>query len=201
MTKYGIIKYKIVLEWVYKLNTYSRKSIFERFFDNRSSLILQYGNGDLSKREFLEQNFDLVRKSNLRPFLRVDTYEKGMFNYQYYNVLAKYYTMLAKEIRDTRKHNKYYTYYFNKGNNYYHEKDKAALNILKLIAFKGVEAYFVKVESKFLKDKLYEIVLLDYKEAIFHSKAKWLLDILREEKVFIEEKKTSLIDSYINETY
>jgi hypothetical protein len=186
---------------VYKLNIHSKKSLFEQFFDNRSSLILQFGNGDLSKKEFLEQNFDLVRKTNLRPFLRVDTYEKGMFNYQYYNVLAKYYTTLAKDIKNTKKHQKYYNYYFNKGNNYYHEKDKAALNILKLIEFKGVEAYFVKVESKFLSDKLYEIVLLDYKEAIFHSKALWLLDILREEKVFIEGKKVSLIDEYINETY
>ena len=186
---------------MYKLNIYSRKSIFERFFDNRSSLILQFGNGDLSKREFLEQNFDLVRKSNLKPFLRVDTYEKGMFNYQYYNVLAKYYTMLAKEIKNTRKHQKYYSYYLNKGNNYYHEKDKAALALLKFLEFKGVEAYFVKMESKFLRDKLYEIVLLDYKEAIFHSKALWLLEILREEKVFFEEKKVSLIDEYINETY
>lgn len=138
---------------------------------------------------------------NLKPFLRVDTYEKGMYNYQYYNVLAKYYTMLAKEIRNTRKHQKYYNYYLNKGNNYYHEKDKAALNLMKLLEFKGIEAYFVKCESKNLKDKLYEIVLLDYKEAIFHSKALWLLDILREEGVFIEGKKVSLIDEYINATY
>ena len=57
------------------------------------------------------------------------------------------------------------------------------------------------MESRNLKNKLYEIVLLDYKEAIFHSKALWLLDILREEGVFIEEKKMSLIDGYINEKY
>lgn len=162
---------------------------------------MQYGNGDLTKREFLEQNFELVRRTNLKPFLRVDTYEKGLFNYQYYNVLAKYYTMLAKEIRNSKKHRKYYNYYLNKGNNYYHEKDKAALALLKLIEFKGVEAYFVEMDSKSLRDKLFEIVLLDYEEAIFHSKAQWLLDILREEKVFIEEKKVSLIDDYINETY
>ena len=84
---------------MYNLSIYRRKSLFERFFDHRSSLIIQFGNGDLSKREFLEQNFDLVRKTNLKPFLRVDSYEKGMFNYQYYNVLAKYYRMLAKEIK------------------------------------------------------------------------------------------------------
>lgn len=138
---------------------------------------------------------------NVKPFLRVDSYEKGMYNYQYYNVLAKYYTMLAKEIRNTRKHQKYYVYYLNKGNNYYHEKDKAALSLLRFLEFKGVEAYFIKCNSKLLQDKLYEIVLLDYKEAIFHSKALWLLDILKQENVFIEGKKASLIDEYINETY
>ncbi len=183
------------------LTIYRKKGIFDKFFDQRSSLIIQFTNGDISKREFLEYNFDLVRRTNLKPFLRIDSYEKGMFNYQYYNVLAKYYNMLAKETRNTRKHQRYYNYYFNKGNNYYHEKDRSALSLMKFLEFRGIEAYFIKVNSKFLKDKLYEIVLLDYEEAIFHSKAKWLLDILKEENVFIEDKKESLIDGYINEPY
>jgi len=75
------------------------------------------------------------------------------------------------------------------------------LDVLKIIDFKGVEAYFVKCESRNLKDKLYEIVLLDYKEAIFHSKATWLLEILQKEGVFLEGRRKSLIDEYINETY
>ncbi len=186
---------------MYKLNSFKKKGLFETFFENRSSLIIQYQNGDLTKREFLEYNYDIVRKSNLKPFLKVDSYEKGMYNYQYYNVLAKYYTMLAKEIKNTKKHQKYYVYYLNKGNNYYHEKDKAALDLLRFLEFKGIEAYYVKVKSRVLKDKLYEIVLLDYKEAIFHSKAQWLLDILKDEGVFIDGKKTSLIDGYINAKY
>ncbi|MBC8588728.1 DUF6648 family protein [Paratissierella segnis] len=183
------------------MNSFKKKGLFETFFENRSSLIIQYQNGDLTKREFLEYNYDIVRKSNLKPFLKVDSYEKGMYNYQYYNVLAKYYTMLAKEIKNTKKHQKYYVYYLNKGNNYYHEKDKAALDLLRFLEFKGIEAYYVKVKSRVLKDKLYEIVLLDYKEAIFHSKAQWLLDILKDEGVFIDGKKTSLIDGYINAKY
>lgn len=162
---------------------------------------MKFTNGDISKRQFLEYNFDLVRKTNLKPFLRVDSYEKGMFNYQYYNVLAKYYNMMAKEVENTKKHQRYYSYYFNKGNNYYHEKDRSTLSLLKFLEFQGVEAYYIEVESKFLRDKLYEIVLLDYKEAIFHSKAKWLLDELKEANVFIKDKKESLIDGYINEKY
>lgn len=175
--------------------------MFETFFDNRSSLIVQFKNGDITKKEFLEYNFDFVQKMNVKPFLKVDSYEKGMYNYQYYNVLAKYYTMLAKDVKKTKKHQKYYPYYLNKGNNYYHEKDRATLNLLRYLEFQNVEAYFIKVQSRFLQDKLYEIVLLDYKEAIFHSKAIWLLNVLKEEGVFKEGKKVSLIDEYINEKY
>lgn len=178
-----------------------KKSIFENFFENRSSLIFQYKIGDISKREFLEYNFELVRRLNLKPFLKVDSYEKGMYNYHYYNVLAKYFTSIAKEIRNTKKHQKHYVYNLNKGNNYYNEKDKATLNLIKFLEFEGIEAYYINCESKSLKGKLYEIVLHDYKEAIFHSKSQWLLDILKEEGVFVEGRKDSLIDHYINAKY
>lgn len=183
------------------MSRYKSKGIFDTFFDNRSSLIIQYDNGDISKKEFLEYNFDFVQEMNIKPFSKIDSYEKGMYNYQYYNVLAKYYNMLAKDIRRSGKHEKYYNYYRNIGNNYYHEKDRATLQLLKFLKFKNMEAYFIQMDSKFLEDKLYEIVLLDYKEAIFHSKSPWLLRILKEEGVFIDEKKKSLIDDYINERY
>ncbi len=175
--------------------------MFQTFFDNRSSLIIQYANGDISKREFLEYNFDIVQNMNLKPFSKIDSYEKGMYNYQYYNVLAKYYNMLAKEARRYRDYREDYTYYKNMGRQYYGEKDKATLELLSYLKFSNVEAYFIQVESKYLQDKLYEIVLLDYKEAIFHSKSHWLLEILKEEGVFIEGMKRSLIDEYINERY
>lgn len=186
---------------MYNLIYHRKKGLFETFFEHRSALITQYENGDITKREFLEYNYDFVRRMNVKPFMRVDSFEKGMYNYQYYNVLAKYFRMLAKEVKSSRKHQRYYVQYLNKGNNYYHEKDKSALALLKLIDFEGVEAYFIKCESKGLKDKLYEILLLDYKEAIFHSKAIWLLDILKEEGVFSEKRRISVIDEYINETY
>ncbi|WP_077368110.1 DUF6648 family protein [Anaerosalibacter sp. Marseille-P3206] len=180
---------------------YKEKGIFDTFFDHRNSLIIQYKNGDISKREFLEGNFDFVQDMKVKPFKRIDSYEKGMYNYQYYNVLAKYYTMLAKDMRKEGKHDKYYIYYLNQGNYYYNEKDRATLHLLRYLNFVNVDAYFIKVESRFLRNKLYEIVLKDYQYAIFHSKSRWLLDILKKEDVFIEGVKKSLIDEYINETY
>lgn len=187
---------------MYDLHLYSvSRGGFESFFDKRSSLIVQFENGDISKKEFLEYNYDLVMHMNLKPFFKVDSFEKGMYNYQYYNVLAKYFTMMAKEVRNTKKHNKYYNHYLNKGNHSYHEKDKATLDILSFLEFEGVDAYYIEMNSKLLNDKLYEIVLLNYKEAIFHSKSSWLLDILKEKGVFKDKKKVSLIDGYINESY
>lgn len=187
---------------MYDLSIYTRENgIFETFFKNRSRLIIQFREGEITKKQFLEQNYDLVRKMNLRPFLRIDNYEMGMYNYQYYNVLAKYFTMLANDVKDTRKHQRYYNYYLNKGNNYYHEKDKAALDLLEFLEYKGVESYFIKMESKSLNGKLFEIVLVNYKEAVFHSKSTLLLSKLKENKVFEEGQKTSIIDGYINETY
>lgn len=175
--------------------------MFQSFFDNRSSLIIQYANGDISKREFLEYNFDIVHNMNLKPFSKIASYEEGMYNYQYYNVLAKYYNMVAKDGRGTIDHDKHFAYYKNMANEHYEEKDKATLELLNYLNFSNVEAYFIQVESKFLQDKLYEIVLLDYKEAIFHSKNLSLLETLKEKGVFIDEMRESLIDEYINERY
>ncbi len=189
------------LDRVLLLKQFRKDGIFDKFFKHRDSLIIQYKNGDISKREFLEGNFEFVQKIRLKPFSKVDSFEKGIYNYQYYNVLAKYYNMLAADIKDDPNFARQYKSCRYKANYYYNEKDKATLQLLRFLEFENVEAYFIKVESIYLKDKLYEIVLKDYEYAIFHSKSKWLLKILREEGIFIEKKKTSLIDGYINEKY
>ena len=178
-----------------------RKNLFEVFFEKRHSLIIQFNNGDLTKKEFLKENFNFITSLNIKPFIKIDSFEKGMFNYQYYNSLAKYYLMLVNEIKNTNKHRKYFVEYKNTGLSLYHQKDLTTISILRLVDFENVDAYYVKTNSKFLNGKLYEIVLSDYKEAIFHSKALWLIDILREKNVFSEKKKESVIDSYINKLY
>lgn len=162
---------------------------------------MQYANGDITKREFLEYNYEYFSSGNARPFLKIDSYEKGMYNYQYYNGMAKYYRMLAKEVKNTKKHSKYYNYYLNLGNKYYHMKDETVLSILRLQNFENVNSYFIKCDSQALNNLLYEIVLEDKKEAIFHSKAEWLLNILKKEKIFREGIRASLIEEYINERY
>ncbi len=176
-------------------------SVFDNFFKQRDSLIRGYGNGDISKREFLEANYNSVQEINIKPFARVNSYEKGMYNYQYYNVLAKYYNMLSKEVEDDFNLREKFREYRESSNTYYEKKDQSTLKLLKYLNFEDVEVYFVTTESTFLNNKLFEIVLNNYEFAILHSKSTWLLRVLRDERVFTETKKISLIDGYINEKY
>ena len=173
-------------------------SVFEEFFNQRDSLIVQYENGDMCKSEFLEANFDSVQNSGIKPFDLVDSYEKGMYNYQYCNVLAKYYNMLAKEYKRDKELGQEYK---DEANFYYSKKDESSMKLLRHLEFKDVEGYFVETQSKFLNNKLYEVVLNNYDFAILHSMNACMLEKLRENQVFAKSKRKSIIDEYINERY
>ena len=177
------------------------KTIFDEFFEHRDMLIIQHMNGDISKKEYLELNYKYMIEKNIKPFQRIDSFEKGMYNYQYYNMMAKYHMMIAKEIKDKGKHINFYSKYLNDADYYYNEKDKTTFRLLRFLNYENVEAYFIKMESTNLEGKLYEIVLNDFEYAILHSKCLWLLDVLKKEKVFNEKRKKSVIDYYVNSKY
>lgn len=170
---------------------------FEVFLQNRQSLILQYNKGDLSKQEFIDENYRCIDSLCIKPFRKIDNVKKAIYNYQYYNVIAKYYQkkahiMYKKSIKED---------FMEISGRFYKKKDKTTEKLLKLLDFKGIEAYFVKVKSPNLKKKLFEIVLKDYDNIILHSKNQKLLKILKDEMVFTHEVRKSLIDSYINQKY
>ncbi|RKD22375.1 hypothetical protein SAMN02745883_00784 [Caminicella sporogenes DSM 14501] len=177
-------------------------NVFDKFFANRNSLIIQFHNGDISKREFIEEHYHFMQRLNLKPFKNgIDSFEKGIYNYQYYNMYAKYCYMKSKDRKLIEKHPKVAREYGRKAGYYYHQKDKSTLKLLEYIDFKNVEAYYIKVKSKVLRNKLYEIVLKDYDNIILHSKSEYMLKRLKEEGVFKNEVRKSLIDSYINTKY
>ncbi|KXG74084.1 DUF6648 family protein [Thermotalea metallivorans] len=178
-----------------------QENVFDKFFKHRESLIRQFKKGDISKREFIEEHYAFIERLNLKPFQRIDSFEKGIYNYQYYNMLAKYSYMKAKDPKLIQKHPAIAKKLLEDADGYYRQKDKSALRLLEYLEFKNVEAYFVKVHSNNLKDKLFEIVLKDYENVVFHSKSPWLMECLKEEGVWLEEKKRSVIESYINERY
>jgi len=90
--------------------------------------------------------------------------------------------------------------YLEKSNYYYSRKDRATLTALRMLDFRGVVAYFVKVRSRFLKGRLFEIVI-EEENIILHSTSPLILRCLREEGVFQEESRKSLIDEYVNHRY
>ena len=189
---------------------------FDKFLSNRQTLLYQYIKGDLTKKEFLDLNYSFIFKLDLNPFKKVDNVKKAVYNYQYYNILAKYYQSNANELsyNDVRRQD-----FISQSLYYYNKKDQTTLKLLNLINFKNVEAYFVKVKSLNLKNKLFEIVisdpdvLLELSDGfylskgiensllILHSKSTSILKVLKEEGVFLEKQKKSIIDNYINQKY
>ncbi|MDR2650189.1 MAG: hypothetical protein LBB94_10800 [Clostridiales bacterium] len=156
----------------------------QKYFKYRQGLINQYVKGDMTKREYLSRNLDAVLALREKPFSIVDTLEKGLFNYQYYNALAKE----CKNTDPTRT------------DFYYSKKDRATMNVLRILDFSGVEAYFIRVRSSQLKGRLYEVIIQEY-QMILHSASTEILDRLRCEGVFSEETRQSVIDGYINQKY
>ena len=129
-------------------------------------------------------------------FKNVDSVDKGLFNYQFYNAMAKQAKSESQNYYDREIANSYR----DKSNYYYNLKDKSTLKILELSDYKDTEAYFIKVKSKALKNKLFEIILHD-KNMILHSTSKVVLNRLKNENVFNDTVKKSLIDEYINHRY
>jgi len=160
----------------------------QKYFQYRQALIEQYIRGDMTKREYLDKNLDAVFSLRKTPFEQVDSVDKGLFNYQYFNALAKE----AFTGRDC---------YFGKdADYYYHKKDGATAAVLQLMHYRGVSAYMIHARSRFLNGKLFEIVLEDY-GMILHCANRRIRERLEEEGVFCPEKRLSLIDGYINQRY
>lgn len=169
----------------------------QKYFKYRQSLIDQYAKGDMTKREYLARNYEAVVYGEIGPFRNMDTVEKALFNYQYYNALAKE----MKTVSTTRDmDHELKQDYLEKSNYYYSKKDRATLTALRMLDFRGVEAYFVKMRSKFLDGKLFEIVIQE-EGIILHSTSALILKCLREEGVFREERRKSVIDDYVNHRY
>lgn len=169
----------------------------QKYFKYRQSLIDQYAKGDMTKREYLARNYEAVVYGDIGPFRNIDTVEKALFNYQYYNALAKE----MKSVSTTRDLDyELKRDYMEKSNYYYSKKDRATLAALRMLDFKGVEAYFVKMRSKYLDGKLFEIVIQE-ENIILHSTSSLILKLLREEDVFCEERRKSIIDDYVNHRY
>lgn len=155
----------------------------------------------IDKNTFLDSNYEYIKKLNLRPFSKVTSVLEGIYNYQYYNIFAKKSNDEANKIKNLVKKKKKYNSLINDRENYYYLKDKASSSLLKIINYNNVESYYIRLMSKRLTGEIFEIVLLDYEKVILHSKSKEILKDLKDNNVFEDCIKESLIDDYVNKSY
>lgn len=174
--------------------------MMEKFFKNRDELIDDFTHGHMSKTEFVEQNYAFIMSLNFNPFVGTLTdYKQCIYNYQYYNILAKYANLQAQELEnyDPKASEQFKVEEFE----YYKFKDQATLSLLELTNYENVEAYYMNMNSKRLDGQLYEIVFKDYYRAIFHSMNPLILKKLRDKNVFSRVYKDSIIHTYVNTVF
>ncbi|MBN7772385.1 DUF6648 family protein [Clostridium aminobutyricum] len=178
-----------------------RKTTFDEFFDNRDALIYKYQKGDISKKEFIEEHYYFITRLNLKPFQKIDSFEKGIYNYQYYNAVAKYNTLRIRDKKLIEKHPDIVREIENKIKVNYSKKDESVIRLLRFLDYENIEAYYVKSKSDYLDNKLIEIVLLDYDNVILHTINRGIVEELKREGVFDDVRKRSKIDNYVNKKY
>jgi hypothetical protein len=188
------------------------RSKYEQFLQHRQSLLIQYRMGDLTKHEFIMDSFHYLEQLGIQPFERIDNVRKAIYNYHYFNVRAKYWQRVAMSTRIPEEERQAC---HQAANEEYRQKDQATLRLLRLIDYRGVEAYPVIVRSKKLKGSLIEIVLhdpdvlldisaiqpmdsaVDGSDLVLHTRSALIANLLRENGVFHEQKRHSLTGHYI----
>jgi len=157
----------------------------EIFFKRRNELIKELSIRKIDKLSFLEKNYELIQNLNMKPLLNISSLEEGMYNYQYYNILAKFFKQKSILYSNNKKKQKKYNENLMKSNNYYAEKDKYLLKMIDFLDEKTTESYFIDMNSKRLNNSLFEIVVKDVDFAIFHSMNIEILQKLKEKNTEI----------------
>jgi hypothetical protein len=178
-----------------------RKTTFDLFFEEREALIFKFNKGDISKKEYIEEHYYFIKRLNLKPFSRIDSFEKGIYNCQYYNAVAKYNRLRANDRKLAEKHPELMKEINDDVKKAYREKDMSIRRLLRFLEYKNMEAYYIKAKSEYLDNKLFEIVLYDHDGLVFHSTSRGLREELEREEVFSDVRKKSRIDEYVNKKY
>lgn len=177
------------------------KEKLEKFNSWRTEAIDLLTEGIIDKNEFLDINYEYIRRLDLKPYSQIENVLEGIYNYQYYNILAKRSNNKANQYLHNPKKKKIYSRYINDRENYYCLKDYTTRSLIKLVNYKNIKSYYIKLLSKRLTGKIFEIVLLDYDKIILHSKNPNILQELKDHKVFDESIQLSRINEYVNRSY
>ena len=126
---------------------------FEMYFSYRRNIIALYGNKKIKKKLYLFKILDAIFMISIEPIKKVDTFEKALFNYQYYKAMAE-----DAENDKLNHKDEEHILVCKKQEDYYISQREIALEyVLDFINYSGVKAYFVKIRRKELKNKLFEI--------------------------------------------
>lgn len=164
-----------------------------KFIQARNKLIDRLDLGMIEKKDFLFQNYMLVIRFGIKPFKDPDTVFKGLYNYQYYNIMAKY-SQSFPDKRDSKE-------CLDKTNNFYREKDRAIIHILENKEAGRIIAYPLILDSYKLNCQLFEIILLDYEKIVLHSLNNDIKNLLLSLACFETKPRKSLIHTYVNKSY
>lgn len=174
--------------------------LYQNFMVFRDALIDKLEAGDIDKNQFLEESYAYFQNAE-RPVQKrqIDSYEEGMYLYQYYNAHAKiekaaYQRLKYKEPFEAVEHRK-------ASDRYYKLKEQVTLSLLKYFEFKGIEAYYIQSDSKKLKYKLVEIIIKDKSRAILHTLEPSNVEALKSHHCLDFRARLSKIDDYVNTKY
>lgn len=159
----------------------------------RNALIDQLEAGLLTKRAFHQENYLLIESLQMKPYRCVETLQQGIYNYQYFNTMAKHETERLQHA-----HGRQRTRIMESVKNYYAQKDDTVRSLLMLQDKQCIRAYYVVTDSCLLRDRLIEIVFTDQEKVILHTLNRDILVLLDSWGVFSHETEISLIHSYIN---
>ena len=159
----------------------------------RNKLIDRLGCGDLDKVGFLFENYMLITRFNIKPFISPDTIDKCLYNYQYFNTLAKY-NKTYPDKRLARKNIDMVKFFYDK-------KDQTIKAIISHKDAGIINAYPIRLHSKRLNKELMEIVLEDQEKCILHSLDPEIKKTLIKMKVYDDKPRESIISDYVNKPY
>lgn len=168
-----------------------------QFIELRNKYIDLLNSKLISKSEFNHMNNEIFSKINLRPFSVLDSFEKALYNYNYYNSKAKICLEEYNRHKNSGNAKKAKLANNNKVNNY-DLKDKAIIAMIKFEDSCNIKAYNIFINSKSLDSKIFEICFIKKERIILHTLNENIKNILIKLNCFDDTKRESLISSYIN---
>ncbi len=102
----------------------------------------------IDKDEFLDRNYKFLINLGLKPFSKIRDLEEAIYNYQYYNIMAKFANAKAFKCQNSPKKKKIHTRLINDRENFYYLKDLATESLIDMVGSRKYRILFYKSKVK-----------------------------------------------------